>query len=817
MKLDAHYSSMSTMTRLNRRALLVVTALSFTVVTSRVADASPVTFALTGPITDTFGSIDGVPMLPFSVGDTISGTFTFDSSAVDTISSDELGIYSGTPIALSISVGSLEIEYDFLSSTVSCNVPAYCSGTPAGDYAVAAGDIIVEPRPTFGQNFVVNWLVEFPSEPIPRTFQVLHLRTSETAVGQEVILTDDLPAVPFDVNAFLITAGEFGWDAPDSTGSTTDYNALFTIDTLTLFTPPPAAPAFGAAGIIILTALLVVASTRTRQRAGSTREEARVRKRLRGLVAGAAAVAFCIATATASAFNVQHVVVALEGAPAPGTAGAIFEGFYPPAISENGWIVFKAYLVEGVGDTDSTNRGGIWTLDPNTGAVTLRLREGQPAPGTSAEFSFFSNPKINQAGDLAFWAALKGPQVNTDNDSGFWGPDALGATTLIAREGDSAPGVPEGIFTLLTRPRLNDARRVLLWTNLGSEIGIGFYTSDAGSPVELLFGAGDVIPGTGGLVARGGNSSQRLNQSGEAAITVYINQNQPGVTTANDQVLLGPDGLGGFRFIAREGDPAPGLPGVNFGNMGNGPTLSDSNAVSFWDGLSVWLSELGQPIRMVAGPGSALVGTTDTVIYAGTTGWVSMNENLEFAFRGRTTNNCRVILFVNTGGDIHRVADCEDPVPDRPGFQFRDVDDPVLNDLGTLAFQATYDDTPNPYQNGIFVTGPGLQPELVVGSGDAISVAPGDVRTVLLTDLIVEQNGRQYAVMSQANHLVYRLYFEGITQAIVLSTLTLEPPVPVARETAALLALALLLAGASVLSIRSRRSQAPTAHSAWVK
>ena len=72
------------------------------------------------------------------------------------------------------------------------------------------------------------------------------------------------------------------------------------------------------------------------------------------------------------------VSVAQEGAPAPGTAGAVFHGFSSLAglDSATEGPVFVARLRSGVGGVDTTNNVGIWARC-NDGVVRKLIRTGE--------------------------------------------------------------------------------------------------------------------------------------------------------------------------------------------------------------------------------------------------------------------------------------------------------------------------------------------------------------------------------------------------------------------------------------------------------
>ena len=75
-------------------------------------------------------------------------------------------------------------------------------------------------------------------------------------------------------------------------------------------------------------------------------------------------------------------------------------------------------------------------------------REGAVAPGVGAGVSFDDlndvSPVINDLGQTAFSAGIAGVGVVDANDRGVWS-EGTGVLTVVAREGDQAPGAGTGV------------------------------------------------------------------------------------------------------------------------------------------------------------------------------------------------------------------------------------------------------------------------------------------------------------------------------------------------------------------------------------
>ena len=109
------------------------------------------------------------------------------------------------------------------------------------------------------------------------------------------------------------------------------------------------------------------------------------------------------------------------------------------------------------------NCAGVWTGSP--AYPVLGIRSGDVAPGaggallgqfTANNYAFFMNPY----GTVAFSAQLQGDGVVVGvNDMGIWaGPP--GAEWLVARRGDTPPGMPGGTFGVADAPSLNALGKV---------------------------------------------------------------------------------------------------------------------------------------------------------------------------------------------------------------------------------------------------------------------------------------------------------------------------------------------------------------------
>jgi hypothetical protein len=141
--------------------------------------------------------------------------------------------------------------------------------------------------------------------------------------------------------------------------------------------------------------------------------------------------------------------VARKGSAAPGLGGATFATFSDTMLNGEGHVAFQSVLA-GAGVTTGSD-ASLWST--SSGALNLVAREGSQAPGAAAgqNFSAFTSPALNAAGQMAFTATLAGTGISTTNDRGLWAQGLDGSLRLVAQEGGSlqvSPGVTRTISEL---------------------------------------------------------------------------------------------------------------------------------------------------------------------------------------------------------------------------------------------------------------------------------------------------------------------------------------------------------------------------------
>jgi len=224
-----------------------------------------------------------------------------------------------------------------------------------------------------------------------------------------------------------------------------------------------------------------------------------------------------------------------------------------------------------------------------SGAPLSIVKTGDPAPGASsaqATFLLLGQPAHNALGGAAYWATVTYPG-QTVPESGIWS-DASGLQR-IARTGQQAPGLNAGVVfaELDSTPRIDAAGSVAFWARLS---GPGVTASNdgsvwrtAGGVAQIIAREGESAPGLSGLTIAG---LARHVQASDSGVTLFWGSvNGSGVDGTNNSVIWSNDPLRGLGVVAREGTQVPELPaGVVFGALGR-PGITPFGRTVFTTGL----------------------------------------------------------------------------------------------------------------------------------------------------------------------------------------------------------------------------------------
>lgn len=394
-------------------------------------------------------------------------------------------------------------------------------------------------------------------------------------------------------------------------------------------------------------------------------------------------------------------LLAREGDQAPGgiAAGVTLTLLDGAPLSDSGHVAFQGRF-SGTG-IDSTNDEAVW-LAASGVAPGLVARAGDPAPGAGANANYapvFSFPALNASGAVAYFANLAGSAVSASNNLGLWA--GSGPPSLVARAGDDAPGTPAAtVFTFFENPALNDSGRVSFTAYVsGASVGglnnSGIWTT-AGGTLSLFIRAGDAAPDTEANTNFVFFFQSYINNANQIALEALITG--PSVTP-NSALGIWSNASGSLALVARTGNAAPGTAvGVTFSDLG-GPVLSGGGKLAFRANLT----------------GTGINSGNDSGVWSDGHGALT--------------------LIARKGEHAPGTA---------AGAAFASFGDPVMNASGRAAFQATLAGTGVTGANnaGIWAEdGSGLL-RLLVRTGDAIEVSPGDTRTVTGLSMVTGSGGQ---------------------------------------------------------------------------
>jgi hypothetical protein len=266
--------------------------------------------------------------------------------------------------------------------------------------------------------------------------------------------------------------------------------------------------------------------------------------------------------------------------------GILFSPFnhFSPVFNDSGEIAFAAGL-QGPGITSDNNAV---ILKGTVGNFSPVVREGDPAAGTlnGELFLYGTNPLLDAAGRMLFQGALMGPGVDDTNDRGIWLENA-GSLTLVAREGDQAPGVPNGVTFTNLDPSY-PSRVTPIYSSSGhmavraSVTGVGIdSTNDQGvwwgtpDNLQLVAREGGTLPGipvSEHIRSVGGS----LNEAGLLALVGSLSSRTFVDNAPNDQAIWAQDRFGDLQMIVKTGDLLEVAPGdfrqarqLTFGGFNN--------------------------------------------------------------------------------------------------------------------------------------------------------------------------------------------------------------------------------------------------------
>lgn len=282
----------------------------------------------------------------------------------------------------------------------------------------------------------------------------------------------------------------------------------------------------------------------------------------------------CIVSKPCRAAKIRADVLASSGEYST-TLDGVFTGFTPPAISDSGIVAFNATI-------DATPPGPFPFPDPtlittrilrwNSNDFTEIAATGAAAPDGNGNFVSFTDPSVNDAGDVAFRADLDIFFAGR-NDEGVYRGDGQ-VLTQVAR-GNQSPSDSSGTFRAFSFDNLNANGDIAFYGYLvASSTNFGLFHGD-GSLVETIFRPGWPSPDGNGKISSAA-ASLAFNSAGSYAFFVSFTDTLGG-TDDDRGIVMGTSSS--LAIVAREGTAVPGGDGefLQFFN----PSLNDSGTMAF--------------------------------------------------------------------------------------------------------------------------------------------------------------------------------------------------------------------------------------------
>lgn len=454
----------------------------------------------------------------------------------------------------------------------------------------------------------------------------------------------------------------------------------------------------------------------------------------------AAVVLWLTLFSAASAQPIFNTVV-ISDAAAPGTGGAVFDGFSSPILNSHGDVGFRTILRAGPTVPAITTADNTALYAPTAGVgspLGLLAREGAAAPGTGGGFysSLDGTFILNDAGQAAFTARVRrgngGPEYYLASNSAHFVSTSTtdGSPTLLARVNLPAPVSGDAVFDRLGVMVFNgqggalftaDLRNGPSNTSTVNPNDAGLFRSKAGASPFLVARVGDAVPGNPGLVF-GNFNVPKLFADGDFSFGASLRE---APTAANP--------IGAYRgfSIFRSGSDAA-LPFVLQGTVG-GPLLSNGGGAIYGQPGGA-----GAEIVLLAQSGTVAPGTSDAVFQGFNSAATNTQGDSAFYtfFRSDITDSQTnrlndSALYGPTdgpGSSLGLLLREGQLIPGTDGATiFSFMGSPVLNDAAQIAFRAffrTEETTGPPDDNtdmGLFVYRKG-QSHLIVRVGDEFVV-----------------------------------------------------------------------------------------------
>lgn len=412
--------------------------------------------------------------------------------------------------------------------------------------------------------------------------------------------------------------------------------------------------------------------------------------------------------------------VATQKAFSPGIIGGAFARLDQAAINSDGEILFSST----VSGAPSSKNQGLWSTLSAGNPVVLRSKKGD-AWG-NATVAGLSKPMVNHASLGLFQAALTGPGVNAGNNQALIACDDMNVFQIL-RTGDAVTafggGKPSRMLQVL---QSNSAPTLAVTVKLASGTG-GITPSDDSGLLQLSHAGGTTASAQEGDAAPMGGSFGEFNRFSLAASQPVFAAGLMGVTGKSQGLFTQAAGVN--SLIARQGDPAPGAGGAEFGTfLGEassfmnlpvfrctlkGTGVTNANRDSLWH-----KTVTANPPVLVARAGDAVPGMASGVKWKRFVQFASLTKLAvgelalfvaDITGPGINATNDRGLWLLLENGDLRLLLREGDGIGDNSGATIRNFNRIAVHPIGgTYTILATLANCPASKNLALF-TGSALQ------------------------------------------------------------------------------------------------------------
>jgi hypothetical protein len=177
-------------------------------------------------------------------------------------------------------------------------------------------------------------------------------------------------------------------------------------------------------------------------------------------------------------------MLAIVGGPSP-IKGANFLGFgnRAPAINNKGEVLFVGFF-----DGPDAGRG---LFLKGAGPAQLIARSGEAIPGATYNFTDFHAPALNSRGDMAFIGNFGG------RSRGIFIRTVKGIEPIAVTDQAVPGGVKDEVFNNFTQPSMNERGEVVFYAQTKSPINgidVGIFMRDEKGTLKVMAKRGDPMP-----------------------------------------------------------------------------------------------------------------------------------------------------------------------------------------------------------------------------------------------------------------------------------------------------------------------------------